>query len=88
MATFEHALARAMNGCSHEFHYVGLLALDERTTLACKLCGTQALASEVAWMLAGCNLIITRSEEHQRQIIERREQVNFLAHAQTAGGVH
>lgn len=74
----------SLNGCVHEFHISDLMGLDRFCTLVCRQCNAQATAGEVAWMLAGGQLV---RMQHDIET-QTREKLIELANMPTVGGVN
>lgn len=81
---FREVLVSAMNGCCHEFHIADLMQVERGTIIACKGCGEEATAGEVAWMLAGGHVV----KIHCDMLAQAKEQLSELAESPGLGGVH
>lgn len=58
----KEAWEAAMNGCTHDFKAVELLGFERFDLMACCRCGVKATAGEVAWMLAGGQMVKSNYE--------------------------
>jgi hypothetical protein len=74
----------SMSGCIHEFHVADLMGVDRETLLTCHQCGVEATAGEVAWMLAGGQIV----QASCRAEALATEALIELAHMPCEGGVN
>lgn len=82
--TLAEVLKVALSGCVHEFHFHELRENTRESTIKCRRCSAEATAGEVAWMLAGGQLVRQNFEDEEHS----RQQLMALAEQPAAGGVH
>lgn len=82
MTTLAQVLNQCMNGCVHEFHVADLMQCDRFSILVCRQCQVEAMAGEVAWMLAGGQIVKIALEVEAAA----NENLMALANMPTVGG--